>query len=104
MIEIKYNHQAISITGHANFADHGNDIVCAGVSTAFFYTCELLSRFDNNNEVKIKADNELFKIVINDTNKELKTVLDSFVAILNELSTKYKKNIKIMEVNKNDEV
>ena len=33
MIEIVRLSDGITIRGHAGYADHGNDIVCAGVST-----------------------------------------------------------------------
>ena len=33
MIKIKYSAGNITITGHANYAEPGKDIVCAGVST-----------------------------------------------------------------------
>lgn len=33
MIEIKRNENSISIKGHAGYAPHGQDIVCAAVST-----------------------------------------------------------------------
>jgi uncharacterized protein YsxB (DUF464 family) len=29
------NNRAISLTGHAGYAEHGKDIVCAAVSTIF---------------------------------------------------------------------
>ena len=32
MITVKQNNDGLTITGHAGFADSGNDIVCAGVS------------------------------------------------------------------------
>lgn len=33
MIKITLTEKSITITGHANFAEHGKDIVCASVST-----------------------------------------------------------------------
>lgn len=33
MIEVSRYDGGITVTGHANYAEHGKDIVCAGVST-----------------------------------------------------------------------
>ena len=32
MIVVEINRQGVTIDGHAGFAEHGKDIVCAGVS------------------------------------------------------------------------
>jgi uncharacterized protein YsxB (DUF464 family) len=35
MIRVNLTPSKIEISGHANYAEHGKDIVCAGVSTIF---------------------------------------------------------------------
>jgi uncharacterized protein YsxB (DUF464 family) len=35
MIHVKLSTSKIEVTGHADYAEHGNDIVCASVSTIF---------------------------------------------------------------------
>lgn len=96
MITITYNKNMVSITGHAEYAAHGNDIVCAGVSTAFFYTCELITRAKS--EVEITTENDLFKINFKQMNDTDNLIFDTFIAILNEIQNKYTKNIKMSEV------
>lgn len=96
MIEIKYNNNTISISGHAEYASHGNDIVCAGVSTAFFYTCELLTRL--NSKVEITSKNDLYKIEFKTLNENEKVIFETFKAILKEMEHNYNKNIKMSEV------
>ncbi|MDE6477450.1 MAG: ribosomal-processing cysteine protease Prp [Mycoplasmoidaceae bacterium] len=33
MIEVKIKENSITVSGHANYAQKGNDIVCAAIST-----------------------------------------------------------------------
>lgn len=62
MVNIKYSANAgevvLTIKGHANYAEHGQDIVCAGVSaiiqTAILGLEEIAKNYPNH--VKIKGD------------------------------------------------
>ena len=55
-MKIKITENSILIEGHAEYADHGEDIVCAGVS-AILYTAQLgLVEMANNYPEYIKLE------------------------------------------------
>ena len=45
-IERKTNEALIEVKGHAGYATHGADIVCAAISTACFMTANLIDKLD----------------------------------------------------------
>ena len=47
MIKVKVEKDKITITGHANYADYGSDIVCAAVSATVMTSIEGISIIDN---------------------------------------------------------
>ena len=40
---------SFEISGHANYAEYGSDIVCSGITTATFTTIGLLKKILNSN-------------------------------------------------------
>lgn len=53
MIVVEINRQGVTIDGHAGFAEHGKDIVCAGVSTLAVTLAESLT---NLTQDKVDCD------------------------------------------------
>lgn len=43
-IKAEHGHVAIDVSGHANAAPKGEDVICAGVSTLVMTLCEALAR------------------------------------------------------------
>ncbi len=43
-IKAKHGHVSIDVSGHANAAPKGEDVICAGVSTLLLTLCEALTR------------------------------------------------------------
>ncbi len=84
----------ITIVGHANYADNGQDIVCASVSSIVITTINAILSFDNN---AISYTENNGKIVIEQKKdlKETKILLNNMLNLLQELAKTYKKNIKI---------
>lgn len=83
----------IKIKGHADYDAIGKDIVCASVSsmaTLAFNTCEM---FDEN--VVANYVNEILEINLDYYNKEIDTVLKTFISLLKELCDQYPSNISI---------
>lgn len=83
----------ISIKGHANYADYGQDIVCAAVSSIVITSINAIINIDKN---AIEYNKTMFiKNVKKDdiTNKLLTNMLN----MLNELKNDYPKNIQIRE-------
>ena len=81
-----------AIQGHANFDQHGYDIVCASVSilsytavnTLDYYEVEF-DFFDDDNEMKIslKNPNEKSEIILNDFEIGIKTLLTNYNEYVN---------------------
>lgn len=84
MVKVTYNYQntvikEVTITGHANFSEIGNDIVCAGISAIVIGTLNALHELETNQIQVINNTTGLVKLkVINITNNSqiiLKTML-----------------------------
>ena len=95
MIKVRYNEDFtnLKITGHANYAEYGEDIVCASVSSIVETSINLAHEFNDN--IKYSDDGNTI-IVINNTNDEnvFKT-LKNMIDMLIELEKQYPKNINV---------
>ena len=95
MIKVRYNEKFtnLKITGHANYAEYGEDIVCASVSSIVETSINLAHEFNDN--IKYSDDGNTI-IVINNTNDEnvFKT-LKNMIDMLIELEKQYPKNINV---------
>ena len=103
MIKIKYrkvNDQLskIDLSGHAKYADYGNDIVCAAVSSIVTTTVNGIIAI--NPKAISYEENDLFKIINQSFDQVTNTLLDNMLSLLIELSKDYPKNIEIREEEK----
>ena len=83
MIEAVYDNDALTLTlsGHADYAPRGQDIVCAGVST-LVYTLINSCRCEINGEtVRVKDDRRVF---------------DAVLCGLGMISKKFPKNLRVV--------
>ena len=63
MIKVKVSKDIISITGHANYAEYGKDIVCASVSSVVMTSIEGISIINESAlDVNQAKDNLIIKI------------------------------------------
>ena len=84
----------ISITGHANYKDYGNDIVCASVSSIALCTINAIYSFkDNTIDVKESSGNLDIKILEQD--KISTTLLENMIRCLSDIEKDYPSNIKL---------
>lgn len=92
----------LEMSGHANYAESGYDIVCSGVTSATFTSINLIDKLDHNCydlEVKdaqgflhldIKYDN------VSDENKKMITlIMKNLIDMYEEIKSNYPKNLKI---------
>ncbi len=93
MIKINYSKNLIKISGHANFADYGKDIVCASVSSICYTTINSILNFDIN-AINVKDNNDLI-IEINSHDNITDTLITTMLDELMDLATQYPKNLKI---------
>lgn len=95
MIKVKYNDEFtnLKITGHANYAEYGEDIVCASVSSIIQTSINLAHNF--NNGVKYNDDGNTIVIENNTNDSNVLEVLKNMIDMLKELERQYPKNINI---------
>lgn len=55
MIVVEINRQGVTTDGHAGFAEHGKDIVCAGVSTLAVTLSDSLTGLTQDRDIAISA-------------------------------------------------
>ena len=94
MINVKYTDTSLKVSGHAQFAPKGSDLVCAAVSaivetsSSWFKKDELDIKLDKRNDVSIQYN--LIKKTAENKNK-----MTLIVKQLQVLEKKFKKYIKI---------
>ena len=82
---IKKNKQQIEeikITGHANSAEYGKDLVCAGVSTASVGIANALVKKDFLKHGTIDIREGFVHIKVNQSERDIQVVLETFEVIL----------------------
>ena len=93
-VNIKSNH--IVITGHANFADYGKDIVCASASSIVITSINACLRIDIHS-LEYKEEQDKLTIDIKSDSEIIKSIIENMIFLLEELAKTYKKNIKIVK-------
>lgn len=83
------------IRGHADFADIGEDIVCASVSSAAFMAANTVTEIIGA-KAYANADNGAMTLKIHEPCERTETVLKGLELHLTELSKQYPDNIKII--------
>lgn len=97
-IEVDYNDNKVSgfkVTGHANFADYGKDIVCASVSSIVITSVNLALELDDTS-VSYEQKEGLITVTINKDNDIINKIFINMINMLKELEKDYSKNIKFM--------
>ncbi len=96
MIKVMVSKNIIKVSGHANYDNKGNDIVCASVSSIIDTTINGILNIDSKALDYIDNRKELtIKILSNDT-ITLK-LIDNMLILLKELAKQYPKNISVKE-------
>lgn len=88
MITIVFSDESIRITGHAEYAEHGQDIVCAGVSVA----SQMLKVMLNGGGYKSPGD---MLIKYKDSHEAMRMVSGYQLTML-LLEKQYPENIKVV--------
>lgn len=102
MIKVKLtknnnNVSKIIITGHADYADYGKDIVCASVSSTVITTINILLSLDDKSVVY--DDTKGLTIDILKNNNVTNKIINVLIINLQELEKAYPNNIQIKEEN-----
>ena len=96
MIKVNIKDDVIVITGHANFADYGKDIVCASASSIVITSINACLRFDASS-IKYKEESNKLTINIKSNAEDIKLIIENMIYMLEELAKTYNKNIKIVK-------
>ncbi len=100
MIKIKLNDKNnpsyIKITGHAEYAESGKDIVCSSVSTAFIMTVNQIELFGKINDINYKLESGDFVLEILEQSDEVNKIVLNFIHTVESLEEQYSKYIKIL--------
>ncbi len=83
----------VKISGHANFADYGKDIVCSAVSSIATTTINNIIALDN--KAITYSANEGDILITNNDSEMASKLLNNMVMMLEDLAKDYPKNIKI---------
>ena len=96
MIKVKVSKNQITIKGHANYAEHGQDIVCAAVSSIVTTSINACLSLDGSS-IKYEENEGLVIIdILNDSETTIK-LINNMINMLTELANTYKKNITIIK-------
>lgn len=100
MIRVKFfvgNRQlkGFQISGHAGFAENGEDIVCASVSSAAYMAANTVTDIIRA-DAEAAADDGAMTLLVKEPCERTETVLKGLELHLKELSKQYPENIKII--------
>lgn len=89
-------------TGHSDYAEYGEDIVCAALSMALQMplggmqdVLELIPKFDIDSDGYLRVD--MRGMDNKGKERELDTLLESMALMVKNLSKEYPKNVKLVE-------
>lgn len=94
MIKYAYKKDTLEVSGHALYAKHGEDIVCASVSTAIILSSNLITRFKLDDHIEVVIKEGYFKLKIIKPSQTVIHIVDNLVWTLDELLEQYPKHIK----------
>ena len=87
--------EKIIMTGHAEYADYGKDIVCSAASSIAITTVNAILKI-NDKAISFSNDDDLvINILSNDD--ITKKLINNMIDLLEELESQYNKNIKIIK-------
>ncbi len=99
MIRIKLDNlnspRYIKISGHAEYAESGKDIVCSAVSTAFIMTVNQIELFGKLDDINYKLESGDFELEILRRSNEIDKIISNFIHTIESLEDQYSKYIKI---------
>lgn len=84
----------IIISGHAMYADYGNDIVCSAVSSIVITTVNGILALDSKS-LCYTQDNDVFTIEVKNDSDIYQTLLENMISLLKELECQYPTNVKV---------
>lgn len=97
MIGVTVSRNEIEVIGHAGFGKHGNDIVCAAVSSLVGAYLFALTEMDIPH--KTKEANGYTKIYLQGHNKQVEAITTMFICGITNICTQYPEYVAIRSQN-----
>ena len=94
MIKVNCKDNKIVISGHANFADYGKDIVCASVSSIVTTSINAIYLFDSE-AITYHDDSGVITIELLSNEQSISKLILNMFNMLKDLERQYPKNIKV---------
>ena len=94
MIKVIYNDNIVRVSGHANYAEYGKDIVCASVSSIITTVVNCIMNLDKTS-ITYQDDGKTIIITKINNNEVVNTIFATMIDILKDLENQYKENIKV---------
>ncbi len=94
MIKVVKKENSIMIKGHAKFAEYGQDIVCAAVSSIVTTTINGILKIDQNSII-YKQDENQIEIKILKSKKNTNLLIENMLDLLAQLAKKYPNNLEM---------
>ena len=95
MIKVVKDNNIITISGHANSAEYGKDIVCASVSSIIYTTINALKKIQEES-IEVEDNNKMtIKILTDD--EIVMSLIENMMELLKSLEIDYPKNLNVKE-------
>ena len=96
---VKEKEQAlIEVKGHAGYANHGKDIVCASISTACIVTANLIEKLNlSYNIIDLVCDEGYFRLSVKTIDETLNGIFENLEYTMEDISKQYPKYLKIVK-------
>ena len=94
MIKVVKSNNTFKISGHANYAEYGKDIVCASVSSIVITVVNCVMNIDEDS-ITYQDDGKVITITRIKDNDIVDILLNTMFEMLKDLSNQYKENIII---------
>ena len=98
MIKVRYNDTdsiMLRVSGHANYAEIGKDIVCAGVSAIAFALLGYLEKIDKTVASDINEQEGYICIVSNSVDKRVEAAYDMALSGLRQLELAFPDHVNV---------
>ena len=94
MIKVIYSNKWMKVSGHANYAEYGKDIVCSSVSSLITCTVNNISVVDSSS-LTYEDDGKTIYLKIINNNDISDKLFNNLILMLKDLAKDYPKNIEI---------
>lgn len=94
MIEIHRHKDGIKMSGHANYAEHGKDIVCAGVSALVQTLIQSIEELTAD-QIQYSMQPGTVDIKFGDLSEHAQLLVSSFFVGVEMIASEYPNNIKL---------